>query len=75
MIETLTSGRRVYRTGMKEFVDQIGFNVYGRHVTEALLSANPGLADLGVTPPINTLINLPDLPDESVTSGSINLWD
>lgn len=57
-------------------VDRICQRVYGRTggVTEAVLEANPGLADRGVILPHGTLVKLPDVapPRKSKT---VQLWD
>ena len=50
---------------------------YGRTagVTEEVLEANPGLADLGVELPVGTQIDLPDSPSHGVSSTGLKLWD
>ena len=49
---------------------------YGRTegVVEAVLLANPGLADLGVILPHGTVVSLPEV-DAAPVSETVNLWD
>ena len=42
---------------------------------EAVLEANPGLAERGPLLPAGLLIELPELPAESRESGAVRLWD
>ncbi|WP_311968593.1 tail protein X [Pseudomonas baltica] len=58
-------------------VDAICWRVYGRtaSVTEAVLDANPGLADLGPILPHGTLVTLPDEPPQAEEQQVVNLWD
>jgi len=42
---------------------------------EAVLEANPGLADLGPVLPPGTVIQLPDLPRPLETIETVKLWD
>lgn len=57
-------------------VDRICHRVFGRTsgVVEAVLEANPGLADMGVILPHGTVVKLPDIapPQKSKT---VQLWD
>jgi len=57
-------------------VDQICQRVYGRTagVTEQVLIANPGLADLGPILPMGTLITLPEQAPQA-ESPMLQLWD
>ncbi len=57
-------------------VDLICHRHYGRTagVTEQVLDANHGLADLGPVLPMGTRVELPSLPAQPVTK-LINLWD
>lgn len=60
-------------------VDLICHRHYGRTagVTEAVYTANPGLAELGAVLPLGTPVVLPDLTTQSTetTRQLINLWD
>ena len=60
-----------------ETVDAICWRHYGRTagVTEAVLDANPGLADLGATLPHGTLVQLPDVAPQAEQRQMVNLWD
>lgn len=42
---------------------------------EAVLEANPGLADRGPVLPAGVRIELPDLADQPPESGAVRLWD
>ncbi|HEY3982526.1 tail protein X [Cedecea sp.] len=57
-------------------LDALCARYYGRTegVFEAVLVANPGLAELGVVLPHGTGIELPDVEAAPVTE-TINLWD
>ncbi|WP_439668367.1 Bacteriophage P2 tail protein GPX [Cupriavidus necator] len=64
------------RTLQGDTVDAVCQRVYGRTagVTEAVLAANPGLADLGPVLPHGTVIDLPDtFPQPAVQR--VQLWD
>lgn len=57
-------------------VDLICWREYGRTdgVTEAVLEANPGLADHGAVLPLGTQVSLPDVtPTQKQTT--VTLWD
>jgi len=58
-------------------VDAICWRYYGRTagVTEAVLDANPGLADIGPVIPHGTAINLPDAAPQAEQRQVVNLWD
>ena len=58
-------------------VDAICFRYYGRTagVTEAVLEANPGLADLGPTVPIGHVVTLPEITEQAEQKTAVNLWD
>ncbi|MNI96430.1 Phage Tail Protein X [compost metagenome] len=58
-------------------VDAICWRHYGRTagVTEAVLDANPGLADLGATLPHGTLVQLPEVAPQAEQRQMVNLWD
>ena len=59
-----------------ERLDQICFRYYGQlgHSVEAVLSANPGLAEHDLLIPAGTSIELPELPDPSKVQSAISLW-
>lgn len=66
-----------YISSEGDTVDFIAWRVYatqGARVTEQLLEANPGLADIGTTLPAGVVINLPEL-DTKTESGGLRLWD
>ncbi len=58
-------------------VDAICWRYYGRTagVTEAVLDANPGLADLGAVIPHGTAVTLPDAAPQAEQRQVVNLWD
>ncbi len=58
-------------------VDAICWRYYGRTagVTEAVLDANPGLADLGPVIPHGTAVTLPDASPQAEQRQVVNLWD
>ena len=60
-----------------ETVDAICWRHYGRTagVTEAVLDANPGLADLGTILPHGTLVQLPEVAPQAEQRQMVNLWD
>jgi len=57
-------------------VDAICHRIYGQTagITEAVLEANRGLADLGPVLPHGTVVDLPDLPQQAVIT-RVQLWD
>lgn len=57
-------------------VDAICHRVYGQTagITEAVLEANLGLADLGPVLPHGTVVDLPDLPLQPKVR-RVQLWD
>lgn len=59
-----------------DVVDQIALTYYGRTAgaTEALLDANPHLADLPARLPAGVRVVLPDLPPTPVKT-RVRLWD
>jgi phage tail protein X len=67
---------RYYVTQGGERLDQVAWTVYGRQagVVEALLVANPGLADLGFTLPEGIAIELPDLDVKRGSAQEVSLW-
>ncbi|EPG6645808.1 tail protein X [Pseudomonas aeruginosa] len=58
-------------------VDAICWLYYGRTagVTELVLEANPGLADLGPIIPHGTQVTLPDAAPQAEQRQVLNLWD
>lgn len=58
-------------------VDGLCWRYYGRTagVTEAVLEANPGLADLGAVIPHGTTVYLPDAVPQAEQRQVVNLWD
>lgn len=58
-------------------VDAICWRYYGRTagVTELVLEANPGLADLGPILPHGTQVTLPDAAPQAEQRQVLNLWD
>ena len=58
-------------------VDALCWRYYGRTagVTEAVLDANPGLADLGPVIPHGTAVTLPDAAPQAEQRQVVNLWD
>lgn len=66
-----------YITSDGDMVDQIAWNYYGTRdglVTEQLLDANKGLADLGPLLPAGITVVLPDLTLPA-TQQEVRLWD
>lgn len=68
----------IYRTRDGDVLDAVCLRHYGGkqdHV-EAVLDANPGLADLGPVLPSGVLVTLPDIETVAVTEvPTIRLWD
>lgn len=66
-----------YLTSEGDMVDAISRRHYGsrRGAAEAVLEANPGLADRGPLLPAGVLIELPELPAESRRSEAVRLWE
>lgn len=65
------------RAQQGDTVDAICWRHYGRTagVTEAVLDANPGLADLGTVLPHGHLVTLPAAPPAAIERQVVNLWD
>jgi len=57
-------------------VDAICHRIYGQTagITEAVLEANRGLAELGPVLPHGTVVDLPDLPQQADVQ-RVQLWD
>lgn len=66
-----------YTTRDNDLLDEVCRAFYGREAgaVEAVLEANPGLADLGPVLPANTKVTLPDLPRPLETIETLKLWD
>ena len=66
-----------YRTSDGDVLDDVCRRFYGREAgaVEAVLEANPGLAELGPVLPAGTVIELPDLPRPLETIPTVKLWD
>lgn len=68
---------QTYRTSQGDTLDFICWKVYGGQqsgAVEAVLEANPGLADLGPVLPLDTVVVLPDLPKPATEVQPIRLW-
>ena len=65
------------RAQQHDTLDAICYRVYGttRGVTEQVLAANPGLAELGPLLPHGTPVTLPALPQATQRTPTVNLWD
>lgn len=67
---------RFYRSKDGDTADSIAWAVYGRQdqrVVEALLEANPGLADHGPVLPAGLRLTIPDAPAPDVVR-EVRLW-
>lgn len=71
------NGDITYTTIDGDMVDFIAFKHYGHHrkTAEAILDANPGLADRGVVLDAGVKVVLPELKVEPDTKEFITLWD
>lgn len=67
----------IYVTKQGETVDLACLSHYGRtvEVTEAVLNANPGLAELGPILPMGTRITMPDIARRAAARALANLWN
>lgn len=65
------------RTQQHDTVDALCWRHYGRTagVVEAVLDANPGLADHGAVLPTGLLVILPELQTAAPERPMVNLWD
>ncbi|WP_039057032.1 tail protein X [Enterobacter sp. Bisph1] len=63
------------QTQQGDTLDLLCLRYYGRtaSVVEAVLAANPGLAELGVILPYGTTVSLPDVQTQPVKE-TVNLW-
>ena len=66
-----------YLTSDDDILDAVCQAHYGRQAgaVEAVLEANPGLAERGPLLPAGLRIELPDLPGEARESRAVRLWD
>jgi len=67
---------REIRALQGDTVDRICYRYYGytAGVTEAVLKANPGLAELGPVLPMGTKVMLPEVAEQQ-TKTTVQLWD
>ena len=65
-----------YLSSQGDTLDYVCWRFYSQQsgAVEAVLLANPGLADLGPVLPINTRITLPDLAKPATELQPIRLW-
>lgn len=65
------------RTIQNDTVDALCWRHYGRTagVSEAVLAANPRLADHGPVLPAGLLVTLPELQNAAPQRQMVNLWD
>jgi phage tail protein X len=65
------------RVQQNDTVDALCWRHYGRTagVTEAVLEANPGLADYGPTLPQGLLVQMPEAQTAAPQRKTVNLWD
>jgi phage tail protein X len=65
-----------YRTAQGDTLDYICWKFYGQQsgAIEAVLTANPGLADLGPVLPVNTVMVLPELQAPAAEVQPLRLW-
>ncbi len=65
------------RTNQNETVDALCWRFYGRTagVTEAVLDANPGLADHGPILPQGLLVNMPEAQASAPQRQMVQLWN
>ena len=66
-----------YFTSEGDVIDAVCSEHYGSAAgaVEAVLDANPGLADRGPVLPAGLVVELPELPAESRESGTVRLWE
>ena len=65
------------RTNQNDTVDALCWRFYGRTagVTEAVLEANPGLADYGPILPHGLVVNMPEVQTSAPQRQMVNLWN
>lgn len=67
----------IVRTHQNDTVDALCWRHYGRTagVTEAVLEANPGLADHGPVLPQGLSVQMPETQTAAPQRQMVNLWD
>lgn len=67
----------IIRAQQNDTVDALCWRHHGRTagVTEAVLEANPGLADYGPTLPQGLLVQMPEAQAAAPQRQMVNLWD
>lgn len=67
----------IVRAQQNDTVDALCWRHYGRTagVTEAVLEANPGLADHGPTLPQGLTVQMPETQTAAPQRQMVNLWD
>lgn len=67
----------VYRTRAGDVLDELCWRHYGRRAgaVEAVLEANPGLADHGPILPADLRLDLPNLPADRAAPAPVQLWE
>lgn len=65
------------RANQNDTVDALCWRFYGRTagVTEAVLEANPGLADHGPILPQGLVVNMPEAQSSAPQRQMVQLWD
>jgi phage tail protein X len=65
------------RANQNDTVDALCWRHYGRTagLTEAVLEANPGLADHGPILPQGLVVNMPEVQASAPQRQMVNLWD
>jgi len=65
------------RTNQNDTVDALCWRFYGRTagVTEAVLEANPGLADYGPILPLGLVVNMPEAQTSAPQRQMVQLWN
>ena len=65
------------RTNQNDTVDTLCWRFYGRTagVTEAVLEANPGLADHGPILPQGLVVNMPEAQTSAPQRQMVQLWN
>ena len=65
------------RANQNDTVDALCWRFYGRTagVTEAVLEANPGLANHGPTLPQGLVVNMPEAQASAPQRQMVQLWD
>ncbi|MCZ0930287.1 tail protein X [Halomonas sp. CUBES01] len=65
------------RARQNETLDALCYRAYGvtQNITEQVLAANPGLAELGPQLPQGTAVTLPAIPASPSRAPRVQLWD